>query len=96
MKYKIPLRSIDTVAAIWLLGFRNYEEYPLNERTAHFHCPYCGGNAWMRTGGSHKNIMHCTECLNVMDIVTLAMEVRGLDLKGVKRFLHPANTKKAE
>ena len=96
MKYAIPLRSIDTVKALWMIGLRHYERLSPSDDFADLHCPFCQGQAWMRTDGKTKNMMRCTVCRKVIDIVSLAMELRGLDLKGVKAFLHPAITKKAE
>ncbi len=94
MNYKETLKSIDTEKALGLIGI----EFESQGAYAKFACPRpdCDGKAAIKEYGDKKNLYYCPTCKASGHIISLAMEVKGLEWDAANEFLIKARSNRAK
>lgn len=82
MTYKEAIQKIDTKKAVNWLGLENSPEGGYLK----IRCP-CGGNAAVKLYGEKKNVWYCEGCRKGGNIISLAMQIKGIEFQEAKNLL---------
>jgi hypothetical protein len=83
MKYQEAMQHIDTEKALTVLGFTVKK----NGSYLYFPCPTCGNESAIRYHGEKKNVSYCPSCKAGINIITLAVKIKGIDFQDAKSLL---------
>lgn len=83
MNYRETLQAVDTEKALSVIGINS----TLQGAYAKFDCPECEQKALIKAYGDKKNLYYCPKCKASGHIISLAMNLKGLEWEAAKDLL---------